>query len=153
MYKEIFVKIEGYDDYYISNEGRVMSTKNNKIKYLTTLLVKGYLFVILFLNKKRKTKYIHRLIAEHFIANPNNFSHVDHIDQNITNNNINNLRWITHQKNLWNSSKAKGYWKHKDKWRASIMIDRKNKHLGLFNTEEEAHAAYLAAKEKYHIIN
>ena len=154
MYKEIFVKIDGYDDYFISDHGQVISTKNNKIKYLSPgNNGRGYLQVYLSKNGKQKNKKIHRLIAEHFIDNPNNLPQVDHIDQNKTNNNINNLRWVSHQQNLFNT-KAKGYYLRKDtgKYKAYINLDNKLIHLGHYDTEEEARQAYLDAKEKYHII-
>lgn len=156
MYKEIWVKIEGYDDYYISDHGRVMSTKFNKIRYLTSCpSTHGYLKVMLCKNGIVKTKFIHRLIAEYFIPNPNNLPQVDHIDGNRQNNNINNLRWVTNQQNHFNETKAKGYtWdKKRKKWYARIMIDGKKKFLGYYNNEQEAREAYLAAKEKYHIID
>lgn len=45
-------------------------------------------------------KYVHRMIAELFIPNPENKTHVDHIDGNTHNNNINNLHWVSHKENL-----------------------------------------------------
>lgn len=79
---------------------------------------------------------------------------IDHIDRYRTNNNINNLRIVTHQQNAFNT-KAKGFSWHKQhqKWFARITINKKIINIGLFNTEEEARMAYLEAKDKYHIIN
>ena len=155
MYKEIFVKIEDYDNYFISDHGRVISTKNNKIKYLKPgKSGNGYLQVRLCKNGKVKNKLIHRLVAEHFIDNPNNYPQVDHIDGDRESNNINNLRWVTNQQNQFNT-KAKGYCWHKqaNKWMARIMIDNKLIHLGYYDLEEEASNAYLKAKEVYHLID
>ena len=78
---------------------------------------------------------------------------VDHEDVNNSNNNIENLRVVTNQENQWNTN-CKGYFweKQKQKWRARIMVSGKNKHLGLFDLEEDARQAYLEAKKIYHII-
>jgi hypothetical protein len=76
---------------------------------------------------------------------------VDHIDRVKTNNNIGNLRWATKPENEANKSKQlnmtsryKGvYWKKdSSKWRACIMKDKKNIHLGYFRNEEEACLTY-----------
>jgi len=78
---------------------------------------------------------------------------IDHIDRNPSNNNIENLRVVTNQQNLWNQDR-KGYSFHKTnrKYRARIMVDGKDKHLGLFENPEDAHQAYVEAKKKYHIM-
>ena len=81
-------------------------------------------------------------------------NYIDHEDIDITNNNIENLRVLTNQENQWNRKNFKGYSWHKlrQKWRAYIKVNNKNKHLGLFILEEDAHNAYLEAKKIYHII-
>ena len=84
----------------------------------------------------------------------NNLKHlIDHIDHNRLNNSMDNLRVVTNSHNQMNTN-AKGYTWDKDakKWRALIMLNGKKKHLGRFATEEEARAAYLKGKEKYHVI-
>ena len=78
---------------------------------------------------------------------------IDHEDIDCTNNNIENLRVVTNQENHFNT-KCKGYtWdKKRQKWKAQIQVNGKNKHLGLFVLEKDARQAYLTAKEKLHII-
>lgn len=49
---------------------------------------------------------IHRLVAETFIPNPNNYSDVDHINGNTQDNRVENLRWCTHQQNIHYSYKT-----------------------------------------------
>ena len=99
---------------------------------------------------------VHRIIASCFlgldIENPEEV--VDHRDGNPSNNCIENLRPTTGQGNQWNQTRAKGYyWDiHTKKWRARIKVNYKAIHLGLFDTEEEAREAYLAAKLIYHVI-
>jgi hypothetical protein len=52
---------------------------------------------------------LHRLIAEAFIENPNNYPFVNHIDGNKKNNNLNNLEWCTQSQNCLHSVKM-GTW-------------------------------------------
>lgn len=79
---------------------------------------------------------------------------IDHIDGDRKNNNIENLRVVTHQQNHFNRTTAKGYYWHKGskKWEARITVDGKRYYIGSFDTEEEARQAYLNAKEIYHMI-
>lgn len=51
---------------------------------------------------KCKTYYIHRLVAETFIPNPENKPAIDHIDRNRDNNDVSNLRWVTIKENAYN---------------------------------------------------
>ena len=87
--------IKGYEGLYqISNKGRVKSLYN-KSKILRPGKRKGYFFVWLYKNKKRKQYSIHRLVAEHFLLNPDNLPVVNHKDENKLNNNVENLEWCT----------------------------------------------------------
>jgi hypothetical protein len=83
-----------------------------------------------------------------------NIQVIDHIDRNRLNNNINNLRVVTQQENNENRGDVKGYWldKRDNRFYADIKVNKKKKHLGGFNTAEEAHQAYLTAKQIYHVI-
>ena len=55
----------------------------------------GYLFVALYKNKKKYQLKVHRLVANTFIPNPNNYPCVNHKDENKLNNSIDNLEWCT----------------------------------------------------------
>ena len=79
---------------------------------------------------------------------------IDHINGHTDENQITNLRNLTHQQNHCNRTKAKGYSWHKTKrkWLAKIKLNGKDIHLGLFVLEEDARNAYLEAKKLYHII-
>ncbi len=102
---------------------------------------------------KRKYYLIHRIIAFAYLGldleNPKKV--IDHIDRNILNNCVSNLRLVSNQENSFNKG-AKGYRKNGNKYQARIKINGKLIHLGLFETEEEAHNAYLTAKEIHHVI-
>ena len=72
---------------------------------------------------------------------------VDHIDRDPLNNRIENLQAITlHENNK--RIVGKGYYKYKGRWRSYIRVDGTRQYLGFFDTEEEARAAYVAAKEE-----
>lgn len=109
--QEIWKDINGYEGLYqISNLGNVKSIQyfnhaNNKIyprnKLLKPLInEKGYFRVDLFKLGKTKRCRIHRLVAEAFIPNLNNFPEVNHIDGNKSNNRVDNLEWCTHKHNM-----------------------------------------------------
>ena len=103
----------------------------------------------------QKYFYRHRIIAYAFLGlDINNLKKsIDHIDRNKLNNNLNNLRIVSHQENMFNTN-AKGYSFESDrnKFVAHICINHKDIKLGRFNTKEEARNAYLKAKERYHVI-
>jgi len=70
---------------------------------------------------------------------------IDHINRNKLDNRKTNLRSVTILENCQNRLPKKGtYWKiaGREKWRAQIIIYGKKKHLGVYNTEEEAKKAY-----------
>ena len=111
----MFKFIEGTDNKaIITSDGRVFKRKaiykGNRItgKHLIgwtefieakPRLSSGYLSVFI---PYRKGCFIHRLVAEAFIPNPENKPFVDHIDGNRTNNNPTNLRWVTQKENCNN---------------------------------------------------
>ena len=92
--------IKGYEGLYqVSNLGNVRSLhwyggdtiKNRALVNHTT----GYLMVSLSNKKKCKPFLVHRLVAEAFIPNPNNYGFVNHKDENKQNNCVDNLEWCT----------------------------------------------------------
>lgn len=97
---EIWKDVINYEGLYkISNYGRVISCKKNE-KLLKPLNCNGYLKVVLCKNGKVKNELLHRLVAQHYIQNPNNYNEVNHKDENKTNNNADNLEWCSHKYNI-----------------------------------------------------
>ncbi len=104
---EIWKDINGYEGYYqISNQGNVRSVdrfdgvhdrKGTIIRH--GLKQNGYLQVGLRKHGTRKWFGVHRLVAIHFIKNPDNKPQVNHIDGNKQNNTVENLEWVTEKEN------------------------------------------------------
>jgi len=77
---------------------------------------------------------------------------IDHINGNRSDNRIENLRAVTCRDNRLNLSihragRLFGCTKIKDKWQVQIKVGKKYNYIGLFDTEQQAHAAYIIAKE------
>lgn len=105
--EEIWKDIIDYEGYYqVSNLGRIKSLhrividKNNHTKTIKEHYMtgndngKGYLTVLLKKDSKGVRKYIHRLVAQAFLPNPDNLPEVNHKDENPYNNIVTNLEWI-----------------------------------------------------------
>ena len=106
---EIWKDVVGYEGFYqVSNKGNVYSiTRKDSIgRKLGGRMLKpcydrdGYLRVYLCKNGKRKTRFIHRLVAGAFLPNPNGYSEINHRDENKVNNYANNLEWCTREHNV-----------------------------------------------------
>lgn len=95
-------EIEEFEDYQISDDGRVWSKKSNK--WLKPNMDSGgYFFVCLCKYGVVYHKLIHRLVAETFIPNPDNKNEIDHINTLKNDNRISNLRWATRKDNMNNT--------------------------------------------------
>lgn len=98
--KEIWVDVVGYEDYQISNWGNVFSTKTNSLLTLS-LNEKGYLMVQFTKGKGSNFKFrVNRLVALHFVPNPDNKPEVGHSNGNKTDNYYENLKWETRLENM-----------------------------------------------------
>ena len=156
--EELFKRIDGYDNYFVSNFGNVKNSKTNRIMKLKNHR-QGYKQIGLYKNGNVKNFLIHRLVGIAFLENPDNKQKIDHIDEDKANNNVMNLRWCSQKENgcnrgrtINNKSGFKGvaFNKPKNKYQASIKIDGKSKHLGYFETVEEASRAYEAKAREIH---
>ena len=97
--EEIFMPIENYPNYAVSNKGNVMNISNKKIINNWSDFSQGYVSTSLSKDGKKKTFKTHRLVALAFIDNPEKKPYVNHIDGNKSNNEITNLEWVTAQEN------------------------------------------------------
>ena len=117
MAQEIWKDIAGFEGWYqVSNFGNVRSVdriieqwsmyghtimRRIKGKLITpTDNGNGYLIVSLRMKRYRENHYVHRLVAEAFIPNPNGKPAINHLDYNRSNNNAENLEWTTPVENM-----------------------------------------------------
>lgn len=112
-------------NYEVSTDGQVRNRTTKKI-LKGRLSKNGYLQVSIKIDETQKfcNRYIHRLVALHFIENPNNKREVNHIDGNKENNTLSNLEWVTSSENQ----------KHRH-----LIGNKKtsNRHIGMFNKKGE----------------
>lgn len=90
--KEIQKDVKGYEGkYLISNTGKVKSLTRNRL--LKPVIQKGYMYIHLCKNSKDKAYLLHRLVAKHFVSNPDNLPEVNHKNEDKANNDASNLEW------------------------------------------------------------
>ena len=143
---EIYVNINGFSNYQVSNFGNVKNIKTGRIlKPGTTRW--GYMYVVLTNNGDISSLTVHRLVATAFIENPENKNCVDHIDRDRLNNNIDNLRWATYEENGQNRTISKNntsgingvsFVTSRNKWASRITVNGVKKNLGRFVNKEDA---------------
>jgi hypothetical protein len=116
---------------------------------------KGYRFIMVCGGRYRE----HRIAW--LLSTGSNAPHeVDHINGDPADNRLANLRLATHAENMQNTRSSRkrtrpglvgaSFFKPAGKWRARIMASGETHNLGYFDSEEEAHSAYVAAKARLH---
>lgn len=170
--EEIWKDVEGYEGYYqVSNFGRMLSWNSNhkghkrkEPKLLSTSYKTTTRYIVMLLVKDGSFFGIklHRLVALHFVENPNNYEFVNHIDGDRYNNRADNLEWVSPRENIAHSKlKRSGTSKilgvsfntKKQKWIAQIRFNGKNIQVGAFKTEIEAADAMRKFQNENNIIN
>ena len=127
------MEIENFPNYLIYPDGRVKNKKNDKFRS-QHIGSRGYYIINLCHNGIQKTHKVHRLVAMHYIANPENKEHIDHKNRNRLDNRVENLRWATRSENQQNRSmmntnisghKYISYDKSNNQWRFQKRINQK----------------------------
>jgi hypothetical protein len=97
--EEIWKPVIGYEGLYqVSNLGRIKNVKQQNI-LLGDMHVKGYRRVCFSVNCVSSVLLVHRIVAQTFIPNKDNKPCVNHKDCNKTNNEVENLEWVTYREN------------------------------------------------------
>ena len=91
-------QINGYNNYYIYDNGDVLNISTNKI-LKGSIGENGYKYYRLSKDNNKTMFYAHRLVAEHFLENPNFLPIVNHKDGNKLNNQLSNLEWVSCSEN------------------------------------------------------
>lgn len=158
--EEIWLTVPDYEEYEVSNLGRVKSLKNNTRKNQvlnTSLDKKGYHRVFLYNKEGRKCFKVSVVVAMAFLNHlPNGQSIcVDHIDNDKNNNKLSNLQLLTNRENCSKnkinktSSFTGVFWNKNTKlWCSSIGYNGKNYILGNSKDEKVVHEYYLKALEQ-----
>jgi hypothetical protein len=160
--EEIWKDVPGYEGLYqVSNYGNILTLSDRwgKKRLLKPNKNNGnnYYAIDLHLNKKRKRFEIHKLVAMAFLDHkPNGHEMVvNHIDNDKSNNYLNNLELVSTRYNTSCHKKDVGvYWnKQKNKWLAHITINGLQIHLGYSIDKQDALNMYQKALANIHLYN
>lgn len=152
------IKLNGgvvVEKYKISNFGKILNTHNGKFLRTTTQNTTGYKVVCLNIDGKGKFCYVHRLLANVFIQNPNNLPFIDHKNRARGDNRLENLRWCTSSENQTNRTVNrtknkeilyKGVYPSGKKY--AVII--KKFYAGTYETQEDAALVYNSLAFEYY---
>jgi hypothetical protein len=157
--------LDEYPDYCIFRDGVVWNVAGNEPREIYGYIdcKSGYKrFTLRDKNRKQKTLEQHRLLGLAFILNPNNLEQIDHVDGNTSNNNLENLRWVSRSQNLRNrqvyqineNTQQSGFkyvnWNTRyNIWQGNISINGKNKYIGI---DEEPERLYIKCLKKLYEV-
>lgn len=95
----VWSKIKGFDNYSVSNSGLIRNDNRGTIKAQQTDKY-GYKTASIYKDGKGHPQRVHRLVADAFLSNPDKKPQINHKDGDKTNNNVNNLEWVTCSENI-----------------------------------------------------
>jgi hypothetical protein len=153
---EQWMEIPNYKNYQASNLGRIKRLPSkgspNGRMLKGTIGSFGYIKIGLSKNGASKTFNLHSLIAQAFLDHkPNGYKNgyvIDHVDNDKSNNKLDNLQFIKPRENILKSSsnrdsdKCVSYNKATSKWGVQFQVDNKKYYLGRFTTKEDAILVY-----------
>lgn len=146
--------------YWVSNKGRVWSVIS-KMFIAGTPLKSGHIDISLRYNGRRVHRYLHRLVAEVFIPNPQGYPEVRHLDDNPYNNEVWNLAWGTQYDNVQDCIRNEHfrYFSREDIERANqirrtpiVAIHLKSGRRFLFDSQQEASRQLGVSQSSIHSV-
>ena len=139
MDREEWRMVPDYEGLYmVSNKGRVKNCRTGRIRKPGKGGRGNYVRITLFDDNRAKHCYIHRLVAEVFIPNPNNLPQVNHIDENPLNNCVENLEWCTPKYNATYGTRAERISKNNGKKVAQYTLNFPCELIKVWNSATEA---------------
>lgn len=161
--KENWKTIKGFEDYMVSDKGRIKSFKNDKEvgRILVTIVgSRKYPLINLMKDGKMNQFTVHRLVALHFLKNEVGHPFVNHIDLNKENNNVVNLEWCTARENITHYYKSQntlseyaGVFRRTQEsgytYVVQVQVGGARCYMGIFNDEVEASKVYFKSLEIY----
>lgn len=144
---EVWRPVKGYEDYYeVSNLGIVRSydrmvrckigMRCMKGKVLKQRIWGNYKSVCLVVGQVEERLYVHRIVAEAFIHNPDNLPQVNHKDENKLNNRADNLEWCTREYNMEYGTRMERFSASRGKAIEQLTID--GKHVATYRSARQA---------------
>lgn len=140
MYKiiELFDK-----QFVLYSDGKLFDIEKCEFRN-THIKPNGYFEYIFSYNGEHKYISVHRLVAETFIPNPDNKPCIDHINTIKTDNRVENLRWVTHQENMFNPLTYERV--NNAKKKPIVGMDKNGNEVCRFNSVSEAVLAGYSRK-------
>lgn len=143
MEQEIWKDIKGYEGLYkISNTGKVLSLRTGKIR-ATCVNNSGYEITHLYKDAVDTSCTIHKLVAQAFVPNPNNFPEINHLNENKVDNRAENLEWCSRRYNQVYSGNI-------EKWTKAGALGskaKKSKRVYQFTLEGDFIKEWFSARE------
>ena len=141
--------IKGYEGIYeVSSNGRVraierfVSGRRGMVRGHIVAAQKqktGYMRICLSKDHKKTYFSVHRLVAEAFVSNPNNYPCVNHLDEDRANNKSSNLQWCTYaQNNNYGTRCSKISETQRCRGKSFMKIDNNNNIVAIYRTMAEA---------------